>query len=121
MNRRSFIRSLPAGGLSLALTGEALSAAVAGPVARIDLSGYATPYTRDVGSALLRGGEYTAVLDGLNRRLVAGSEAQAARLHAILQRSIERACREGRFWEVDGWVVTPAEAMLSALIVQGSD
>jgi len=121
MNRRSFIRTLPAGGLSLALTGETLSAVETEPMARIDLSGYATPYTRDVGGALLRGGEYTATLEALNRRLVAGSEAQAKRLHATLQRSIEQACREGRFWEVDGWVVTPAEAMLSALIVQGGD
>jgi len=121
MNRRSFIRSLPAGGLSLALTGESLSAAVAQPGTRIDLTGYATAYTQDVGGAMLRDGEYTAALEDMNRRLFAGSEAQARRLHALLQHTIEQACREGRFWEVDGWVVTPAEAMLSALIVQGSD
>ncbi len=121
MNRRSFIRLLPMGGVGMLLAGEVLCARGSEPATRIDLSRYATPYTPEVGGGVLRSGRFEAVLEALDRRLFADNEAQAQRLHDGLRESIEQACRQGRFWEVDGWVVTPAEAMLSALIVQGGD
>lgn len=119
MNRRHFLKISTLSGLILSRQAVA-SISGFNPVS--DWSGvmerFVTPYTDCVGHSILRSGRYAAVIAQLRQRLRQCGELDPEKLYEVVNAAIDHECQTDDFWEIEGWVVTPAETLLSAVLVQ---